>query len=87
MSASMRERIQELRRDFVRGLAAAGVAKDYSFIERQNGMFSFTGLSKEQVRRLREQHAIYMVDSGRINVAGLNAVNLPVVCQAIAAVS
>jgi aspartate/tyrosine/aromatic aminotransferase len=85
--AKMRERIHEIRRAFVHGLAAAGVARDYSFIERQNGMFSFTGLNKEQVHRLREEHAIYMVDTGRMNVAGLSQANLSTVCRAIAAVS
>ena len=49
-------------------------------------MFSFTGLTQEQVRRLREEHAVYIVDSGRINVAGLTSNNLRAVCQAIAAV-
>ena len=84
--AAICERIRELRRRFVAGLAALGVARDFSFIERQNGMFSFTGLTRDQVRALRDEHSIYMVDSGRINVAGLNSTNLAVVCRAIAAV-
>ena len=79
-----RGRIREMRRRFAAELAALGVARDFSFIEQQNGMFSFTGLTKEQVRILREQYSIYMVDSGRINVAGLTSSNLPTVCQAIA---
>lgn len=83
---AMRARIHAMRGQFVRGLAVAGASRDYSFIERQNGMFSFTGLTKEQVRRLREEFAIYIVDSGRINVAGLTTHNLPAVCAAIAAV-
>ena len=49
-------------------------------------MFSFTGLNKDQVRRLREQFSIYIVDSGRINVAGMTEANLPILCKAIAAV-
>jgi len=49
-------------------------------------MFSFTGLTKEQVHRLRNEYSIYIVDSGRINMAGLTRSNLPVVCQAIAEV-
>lgn len=81
-----RGRIREMRRRFVAELAALGVARDFSFIEKQNGMFSFTGLSVEQVRRLREEHAVYIVDSGRINVAGLTSSNLAAVCKAIAAV-
>lgn len=81
-----RGRIRDIRQRFVAELAALGVGRDFSFIERQHGMFSFTGLTKDQVRTLREQNSIYMVDSGRINVAGLTSSNLPAVCQAIAAV-
>lgn len=79
-----RGRIREMRRRFAAELTALGVARDFSFIEQQNGMFSFTGLTKEQVRVLRDRYSIYMVDSGRINVAGLTSSNLPTVCQAIA---
>ena len=79
-----RGRIREMRRRFAAELTALGVARDFSFIEQQNGMFSFTGLTKEQVRILRDRYSIYMVDSGRINVAGLTSSNLPAVCQAIA---
>ncbi len=82
----MRERIHDMRRSFVKGLADVGVQRDFSFIERQNGMFSFTGLTKEQVHRLREDHGIYVVDSGRINVAGMTPDNLPVLCRAVKAV-
>lgn len=81
-----RGRIRAMRHRFVAELAALGAARDFSFIEQQNGMFSFTGLTVEQVRRLREEHAVYIVDSGRINVAGLTSSNLAAVCQAIAAV-
>ncbi len=59
---------------------------DYSFIADQRGMFSFTGLSKEQVIALREQHGVYMVESGRMNVAGLTEANMDRVCEAIAQV-
>ena len=82
----MRGRIWEMRRRFVTGLAAQGVTRDFSFIARQHGMFSFTGLTKDQVRRLRDAYSIYIVDSGRINVAGLTETNLPVLCKAIAEV-
>jgi aromatic-amino-acid transaminase len=75
-----------MRRSFVAGLKALGVARDFSYIERQHGMFSFTGLTKDQVKRLRDEYAIYIVDSGRINVAGMTATNLPVLCRAIAEV-
>ena len=84
--AGMRGRIHEMRRRFVQELAAHGVERDFSFIERQHGMFSFTGLTKDQVHALRDRHAIYIVDSGRINVAGLTEGNLPTLCAAIASV-
>lgn len=83
---AVRGRIQEMRRQFVDGLHARGVDRDFSCLADQNGMFSFTGLTKEQVHRLRNEHSIYIVDSGRINMAGLTRSNLPVVCQAIASV-
>lgn len=84
--AAVRNRIRELRRLFAQGLHGRGVTRDFSCIEEQNGMFSYTGLTKDQVARLRTEHSIYMVDSGRINVAGLTTKNLPVVCEAIASV-
>jgi aspartate/tyrosine/aromatic aminotransferase len=80
----VRGRIREMRRQFVDGLHARGVDRDFSCLADQNGMFSYTGLTKEQVHRLRNEHAIYIVDSGRINMAGLTQANLPTVCQAIA---
>ena len=82
--AAMRQRIRAMRRRFVSELAALGVARDFSFIENQNGLFSFTGLTKDQVRRLRDTYSIYIVDSGRINVAGMTEQNLPILCKAIA---
>jgi aspartate aminotransferase len=84
--AGMRGRIHQMRRRFVQELAALGVERDFSFIERQHGMFSFTGLTKNQVHTLRDRYAIYIVDSGRINVAGLTEANLPILCAAIASV-
>jgi aspartate/tyrosine/aromatic aminotransferase len=75
-----------MRREFVEGLHARGVNRDFSCLQDQNGMFSYTGLTKEQVARLRSEHSIYIVDSGRINVAGLTSKNLPLVCEAIATV-
>lgn len=84
--AQMRQHIHKLRGEFVAKLQELGVEKDFSFIQRQNGMFSFSGLSVEQVKKLREDYAIYMVGSGRINIAGLSSANLEYVCNSIAAV-
>ncbi|WLD56982.1 aspartate/tyrosine/aromatic aminotransferase [Salinispirillum sp. LH 10-3-1] len=84
--AAMRSRILTLRHEFVAGLKAQGVQQDFSFIAEQKGMFSFSGLSKTQVERLRDEYAIYMVGSGRINVAGMNTDRMTYLCKAIAAV-
>ena len=82
----MRQRIAQMRTLFVESLKAEGVTQDFSFISRQNGMFSFSGLNKDQVNRLRDEFAIYIVGSGRISVAGLTKDNMPAVCKAIAKV-
>ncbi|MFH7565284.1 amino acid aminotransferase [Oceanimonas smirnovii] len=82
----MRDRIQEMRTLFVEKLAARGVNQDFSFIARQNGMFSFSGLSKEQVARLKDEFGIYIVGSGRISVAGITKANIDALCDGIAAV-
>ncbi|GEM79478.1 amino acid aminotransferase [Vibrio superstes] len=82
----MRDRIQEMRTLFVETLKAQGVSRDFSFIERQNGMFSFSGLTKEQVTRLKDEFAIYIVGSGRISVAGMTKDNMLPLCKGIAAV-
>ncbi len=82
----MRARIQEMRTLFVTTLKEQGVDADFSFIERQNGMFSFSGLSKEQVNRLKDEFAIYIVGSGRISVAGMTKDNMLPLCKGIAAV-
>ena len=84
--AEMRDRIQEMRTLFVTTLKEQGVDADFSFIERQNGMFSFSGLSKEQVNRLKDEFAIYIVGSGRISVAGMTKDNMLPLCKGIAAV-
>ncbi|HDY7890092.1 TPA: aspartate/tyrosine/aromatic aminotransferase [Vibrio vulnificus] len=84
--AEMRDRIQEMRELFVATLKEEGVAANFSFIERQNGMFSFSGLNKDQVARLKEEFAIYIVGSGRISVAGMTKSNMGPLCKAIAAV-
>ncbi|KLV04814.1 aromatic amino acid aminotransferase [Photobacterium aquae] len=84
--ADMRDRIQEMRVLFVQTLKDLGIERDFSFIERQNGMFSFSGLTKEQVARLKEEFAIYIVGSGRISVAGMTKANMQPLCKGIAAV-
>jgi aromatic-amino-acid transaminase len=82
----MRDRIQEMRVLFVESLKAEGVTEDFSFISRQNGMFSFSGLNKDQVLRLKEEFGIYIVGSGRISVAGMTKSNMSPLCKAIAQV-
>ncbi|MDD6318910.1 MAG: aspartate/tyrosine/aromatic aminotransferase [Succinatimonas hippei] len=84
--ASMRGRILEMRKLLVEKLAAAG-AGDYGFIGTQNGMFSFSGLDKDQVERLKKEFGVYIVGSGRICVAGINHGNIDALVKAIAAVS
>lgn len=84
--AAMRDRINGMRKLLVQKLAEHKVPGDYSFIERQRGMFSFSGLTKDQVARLREEDAIYIVGSGRINVAGVTEANVDRLCAAIARV-
>ncbi|OEG72293.1 aromatic amino acid aminotransferase [Shewanella colwelliana] len=82
----MRERIAQMRVLFVEMLKAEGVEQDFSFISTQNGMFSFSGLNKAQVGRLRDEFGIYIVGSGRISVAGMTKDNMPIICKAIAKV-
>ncbi|MDE0963734.1 MAG: aspartate/tyrosine/aromatic aminotransferase [Candidatus Latescibacteria bacterium] len=84
--AQMRKRINDMRVELVRGLKAKGIERNFSFIEQQRGMFSFSGLGTEQVEALREKYAIYIVGGGRINVAGLTSTNLEYFCESVAAV-
>ncbi len=84
--AAMRDRIRQMRTLLVSTLREKGVGQDFSFIERQNGMFSFSGLSKAQVVKMREDSAVYAVDSGRFNVAAMTTANMDALCEAIAAV-
>lgn len=79
----MRSRIQGMRQAMVSQLAALGAQRDFAFVARQRGMFSYSGLSTEQVERLRSEFGIYAVGTGRICVAALNRNNLDAVCQAI----
>jgi len=82
----MRVRIKAMRQQLVEGLKAAGVTRELSFITTQIGMFSYSGLTKEQMVRLRSEFGIYGTDTGRICVAALNEKNIGYVCQAIAKV-
>ena len=83
---AMRDRINGLRSLLVERFAARGDAGRFGFIERQRGMFSFLGIDPAQVKALREEHAIYMVDSSRINVAGASRENVDRLCDAVMAV-
>ncbi|MDH1901942.1 amino acid aminotransferase [Comamonas aquatica] len=82
----MRVRIKEMRQKLVDGLKAAGVTQDMSFITTQIGMFSYSGLSKDQMVRLRSEFGVYGTDTGRMCVAALNSKNIEHVCKSIAAV-
>ncbi|WP_324733960.1 amino acid aminotransferase [Pseudomonas paeninsulae] len=82
----MRERIRAMRLAMVEQLTALGAKRDFSFVAQQRGMFSYSGLTTEQVERLKSEFGIYAVGTGRICVAALNQRNLPVVTQAIAQV-
>ncbi len=81
--AAMRRRIHAMRHLLAETLQEKGAPRDFSFIVRQRGMFSYTGLTPEQVDALRERYSIYMVRSGRINVAGINENNVDYIAQAI----
>jgi len=82
--ALMRQRIHQMRVLFVKTLKEKGAQGDYTFITNQCGMFSFSGLNKDQVARLREEFAVYIVGSGRISVAGMTTKNMDALCHAIA---
>ena len=82
----MRDRIHEMRRLFVETLRKYGVKRDFDFLLRQKGMFSFSGIGKEEVRRLRNEYGIYIVESGRINVAAMTHSKMDYLCRSIAEV-
>ena len=84
--AGMRVRIKDMRQKLVEGLKAAGVQRDMGFITQQIGMFSYSGLSKDQMVRLRNEFGIYGTDTGRMCVAALNSKNIDYVCAGIAKV-
>ena len=81
--AEMRNRINSMRAELARQLTDKGAPGDWSFIEQQRGMFSFSGLSSDQVDKLRESYSIYIVGSGRINVAGITSENIGRLTDAI----
>ncbi|MEO6725459.1 MAG: aromatic amino acid transaminase, partial [Blastocatellia bacterium] len=80
----MRKRIQTMRGKFVAMLREKGVEQDFSFIQNQRGMFSYSGLSPEAVKTLREKNSLYIVGTGRICVAAMNDKNIGEICEAIA---
>ena len=84
--AEMRVRIKQMRQQLVEGLKAAGVKQDMSFITQQVGMFSYSGLTKEQMVRLRNEFGVYGTDTGRMCVAAVNSKNIAHVCASIAKV-
>jgi aspartate aminotransferase len=79
----VRNRINGLRTELVNALAAKGIDRDFSFIQREKGMFSFLGLSVDQVHSLINNYSIYLVDSSRINIAGINHSNLDYLADSI----
>ena len=80
----MRNRINGLRTLIKESLAAKGIEQDFSFIDRQNGMFSFLGINKEQIERLQKEYSIYIVGSSRVNVAGISDANIYYFANAVA---
>lgn len=80
---AMRMRITNLRSLFVAQMTERGMAEQFNFILKEKGMFSFLGLTPQQVQRLAAEFAIYMVDSSRINIAGLGQTNMPYFCDAL----
>jgi aromatic-amino-acid transaminase len=82
---AMRERIKAMRQALAEGVQKRS-GKDFSFVLRQRGLFSYTGLTRAQVERLRSEYSIYAIDTGRVCVAALNSANIDYVAEAIAAV-
>ncbi len=83
---AMRNRINGLRKTLAEKITASGISKDFSFLQRQTGMFSFLGLSVEQVGRLKNEFSIYTVNSARVNVASFNQSNMDYFIEALATV-
>lgn len=81
---SIRTRISELRKQFVEAMKQRLPERDFEYINKQRGMFSYSGLTEQQVNDLQDDYSIYALGSGRINIAGINASNLERICDAIA---
>ncbi|WMY97687.1 MAG: amino acid aminotransferase [Arsenophonus sp.] len=84
---SMRNRIKKMRRLLVKNLKERSNSEHFDFIKKQNGMFSFTDLDKHNIERLRKEYGIYLIDSGRINIAALTSKNIPFLCDSIISVT
>ena len=82
----MRDRIKLMRAELAKNVGELCSGKDFSFITEQRGMFSYSGLTKDQVVKMREENSIYAIESGRICVAALNSRNIGPVSAAIAKV-
>lgn len=82
----MRDRINGLRAQFVKQIQSIGIDQDFSFIEREKGMFSFLGVNVDQVQKLVNDYSIYLVNSSRINVAGINDANIEYLANSLSAV-
>jgi aromatic-amino-acid transaminase len=82
--ARMRERIKAMRKSLHEVISARCPGRDFSYVLKQQGMFSYTGLTPEQVDTLRDKHGVYLVRSGRMCVAGLNSANVNYVAEAMA---
>jgi aromatic-amino-acid transaminase len=82
----MRERIQKMRERFITGLTGHGLGEQFKHLEHQNGMFSYSGLSKEHVLKLRSDYGVYIVDSGRVCIASMTEKNIDYIVDSIAKV-
>ena len=82
----MRDRINGLRVQFVKQIQSIGIEQDFSFIQREKGMFSFLGVNVDQVQSLVNDYSIYLVNSSRINVAGINDANIEYLASSLASV-
>lgn len=84
--ASMRQQIQGLRQQLVAAITASDIEGDFTFIQHQFGMFSFLGITPQQVEQLRQDYSIYMINSSRMNIAGLNQSSMDYFVSALAKV-
>ncbi len=80
----MRNRISQMRAMFIAGMKATNASRDFNFLSRQKGMFSYSGLNSMQADWLKKERGIYIVGTGRINVAGMSTSTMPTLCEAIA---